>query len=233
MGRFREDLFYRLNTVTIHVPPLRDRGKDIPLLFRYFASEFAHKYGRNPIRLTEDAKAILAAYRWPGNVRELRNYTEQLTVLSSGDTLNAEEVGQTLPNNDSYLPVHVPADARSNTFDSERELLFKIIFDLKNDVNDLKGKVMMLMNGQMEIPNMTLPARQTFPQTHGTSRYPEPVIEVNTPLLEESLSLERKEKDLIYKALIKYRNNRKKAAQDLGISERTLYRKIKTYGLEE
>jgi DNA-binding NtrC family response regulator len=210
MGRFREDLFYRLNTVTIHVPPLRDRGKDIPLLFRYFASEFAHKYGRNPIRLTEDAKAVLAAYRWPGNVRELRNYTEQLTVLSSGDTLNAEEVGQTLPNNDSYLPVHVPADARSNTFDSERELLFKIIFDLKNDVNDLKGKVMMLMNGQMEIPNMTLPARQTFPQTHGTSRYPEPVIEVNTPLLEESLSLERKEKDLIYKALIKYRNNRKK-----------------------
>ena len=233
MGRFREDLFYRLNTVTIHVPPLRDRGKDIPLLFRYFASEFAHKYGRNPIRLTEDAKAVLAAYRWPGNVRELRNYTEQLTVLSSGDTLNAEEVGQTLPNNDSYLPVHVPADARSNTFDSERELLFKIIFDLKNDVNDLKGKVMMLMNGQMEIPNMTLPARPTFPQTHGTSRYQEPVIEVNTPLLEESLSLERKEKDLIYKALIKYRNNRKKAAQDLGISERTLYRKIKTYGLEE
>jgi DNA-binding NtrC family response regulator len=233
MGRFREDLFYRLNTVTIHVPPLRDRGKDIPLLFRYFASEFAHKYGRNPIRLTEDAKAVLAAYRWPGNVRELRNYTEQLTVLSSGDTLNAEEVEQTLPKNDSYLPVHVPVDARNNTFDSERELLFKIIFDLKNDVNDLKSKVMLLMNGQMDMSGMSIPVRQSFAPAQQGSRFTEPVIEVNTPLLEESLSLERKEKDLIFKALQKYRNNRKKAAQDLGISERTLYRKIKTYGLEE
>jgi DNA-binding NtrC family response regulator len=233
MGRFREDLFYRLNTVTIHVPPLRDRGKDIPLLFRYFASEFAHKYGRNPIRLTEDAKAILSAYRWPGNVRELRNYTEQLTVLSGSDTLNAEDVERTLPNNDSYLPVHIPADTRNGSFESERELLFKIIFDLKNDVNDLKGKVMMLMNGQMDMSNMNLPVRQTFTPTQSTSRFPEPVIQVNTPLLEESLSLERKEKDLIFKALQKYRNNRKKAAQDLGISERTLYRKIKSYGLEE
>jgi DNA-binding NtrC family response regulator len=234
MGKFREDLYYRLNTVTIHVPPLRERGKDILLLFRYFASEFAHKYGRNPIRLEEEAKPLLTAYRWPGNVRELRNYTEQLTVLSPKESLSMAEIQQSLPANDAFLPVHVPSDSRNQSFESEREILYKILFDLKADVSDLKKTVMHLMEGgnsHSEIPHGSLQViAPTAPIK--SSAYSESVIRMDTPLLEESLSLERKEKDLINKALMKYRNNRKKAAQELGISERTLYRKIKGYDLE-
>lgn len=234
MGRFREDLYYRLNTVTIHVPPLRERGKDILLLFRYFASEFAHKYGRNPVRLEEEAKNLLLSYRWPGNVRELRNFSEQLTVLSTSETLSAADIQQTLPSNDVFLPVHVPSDNRNQSFDSEREILYKILFDLKADVSELKKTVMHLRDGgslDSEIPHGSLQVIAA-PNQVKAQAYPEPVMRMDTPLLEESLSLERKEKDMIQKALIKYRNNRKKAAQDLGISERTLYRKIKGYGLE-
>lgn len=234
-GKFREDLFYRLNTVTIHVPPLRDRGKDILLLFRYFASEFAHKYGRNPIRPEEEAKAILLGYRWPGNVRELRNFVEQLTVLSQEETISAEHLRQSLPANDSFLPVLVGGDNRSQSFDTEREILYKILFDLKADVSELRNTVLHLMenrNPAPEIPHGSLQVIQ--PQTTVKSQpFADTVVRVDTPLLEESLSLERKEKDLIRKALSKYRNNRKKAALELGISERTLYRKIKSYGLDE
>lgn len=231
-GRFREDLYYRLNTVTIHVPPLRDRGKDILLLFRYFASEFAHKYGRSPVRLEEDAKPLLMNYRWPGNVRELRNYTEQLTVLSNPEILSAEFIQQTLPANDIYLPVHVPSEPRPQSFETEREILYKILFDLKNDVSELKKTVMNLMDAQ-ENPSLPHGSLQVISASGNKPQsYHDPVIRMDTPLLEESLSIEKKEKDLILKALNKYRNNRKKAAQELGISERTLYRKIKTYGLE-
>lgn len=234
-GKFREDLFYRLNTVTIHVPPLRDRGKDILLLFRYFASEFAHKYGRNPIRLEEEAKALLLGYRWPGNVRELRNFTEQLTVLSQEETISAEHLRQTLPSNDSFLPVLIGGDNRNQSFDTEREILYKILFDLKADVSELRNTVLHLMENRSpvsEIPHGSLQVIQ--PQTAvKTQPFADTVVRMETPLLEESLSLERKEKDLIRKALSKYRNNRKKAALELGISERTLYRKIKSYGLDE
>jgi len=233
MGRFREDLFYRLNTVTIHVPPLRERGKDIILLFRYFASEFAHKYGRNPIRLSDDAKPLLSSYRWPGNVRELRNYTEQLTVLSPLDTLSLEDVERSLPTNDQFLPVLVSGDSRGHSFDTEREILYKILFDLKNDVTELKKSVVQLMNGQgsNEAPSGSLHVL-TSSSSKSNLYTNEPLVRMETPLIEESLSLERKERDLIMKALNKYRNNRKKAARDLGISERTLYRKIKNYGME-
>jgi DNA-binding NtrC family response regulator len=234
MGKFREDLYYRLNTVTIHVPALRDRTKDILLLFRYFASEFAHKYGRNPIRLDEAAKPLLLAYRWPGNVRELRNFTEQLTVLSPEEQVSAERIQATLPSNEIFLPVHVGSPAQNQSFETERELLYKILFDLKADVSELKKTVMHLMDGGQipsEIPHGSLQVISP-PPVKPQQPYQESVIRMDTPLLEESLSLERKEKDLIQKALLKYRNNRKKAAQELGISERTLYRKIKGYDLE-
>ncbi|NBV13560.1 MAG: sigma-54-dependent Fis family transcriptional regulator [Sphingobacteriia bacterium] len=231
-GRFRQDLFYRLNTVTIHVPPLRERGKDILLLFRYFAAEFAHKYGRNPIRLTEDARPLLLNHRWPGNVRELRNITEQLTVLSPTENIDSEILQKTLPIEPLLPQILQPTPAGGNTFDTEREILYKILFDLRSDVSELKSKVMNIL--EMQGGNEPI---STYSNLNVLNQNPySPVNENFTrkeiPLLEESLSLEKKEKDLIQKALTKFRNNRKKAAVELGISERTLYRKIKTYGLD-
>lgn len=243
-GKFREDLYFRLNTVMIKVPPLRERGDDIELLFRYFASEFAENYQRSPVQLDRDALEVIYQYRWPGNVRELRNFAEKLTVLHAGETVSADAISEHLNINENYLPAIVqPGDgaASGNATDTGREIeiLYKLIFDLKKEVGDMKNLLFQGMRPETRTTTtrddvvISHPDNANLRDTviHTPSGYlpksdmPEP------PLLEESLSLEQKERELITKALTKHGHNRKKAAQELGISERTLYRKIKQYEL--
>jgi transcriptional regulator with PAS, ATPase and Fis domain len=238
-GKFREDLFFRLNTVSIFVPPLRERGEDIELLFHYFALEFAEKYRRESIELLEDAVPYLYKYRWPGNVREIRNLVEKLTVLVKGNLVQADVLKDSLLIQESYLPSIIPA-GRPKEFGNEEQpnremdMLYKLIYDLGQEVSELKKMLFYGMQGK----GLRSEANEEFEGEPGMfSSYQEPEMTVNrqprtTPLLEESLSLEKKEKELISKALRKHHNNRKKAASELGISERTLYRKIKNYGLD-
>ena len=242
-GRFREDLFFRLNTVNIIVPPLRERGNDIELLFNYFALEFGEKYKREPIVLSDDAIELLYKYRWPGNVRELRNLVEKLTVLVKGDVVSPTVLQKNLLIQESYLPSVIRANPSNGGIngdpltEKDREMLFQLIHELGKEVNDLKKMLYLVMQGR-DVEGGPL---NPYPQTprYADSSYQEteimePVQPARTapPLLEESLSLEKKEKELIIKALTKYHNNRKKAAQELGISERTLYRKIKSYDID-
>ncbi len=240
-GRFREDLFFRLNTVTILVPPLRERGQDIELLFNYFALEFADKYRREPIVLDEEAVPMLHQYRWPGNVRELRNLVEKLTVLVKGEWITPKILSQNLLIQDSYLPSVVTLPAR-NGFENgdvngeDRDRILKLIYDLGKEVADLKKMIYLGMRGR-EVE----PVEGGFPASAPLAGFRENAAEYNPavqpprkapPLLEESLSLEKKEREMIIKALGRHLNNRKKAATELGISERTLYRKIKNYDID-
>ncbi len=247
-GRFREDLYYRLNTVPIRVPALRDRKEDVPLLFRKFAADFADRYKTSPVQLNEDAKNLLMNYSWPGNVRELKNIAEQISVLSKDKTVTAPELQQFLPqDNFNRLPVLAGGKGHvsQQEFASEREILYKLFFDLKKDVNELKKMFFdVLQNPAMaqHIPvyngdNVSLP--EIKPAVVG-GNYAQPVIlhhngddVQHTEAVEESLSIMDKEKELIIKALKKHRGKRKDAASDLGISERTLYRKLKEYDIEE
>lgn len=247
-GKFREDLYFRLNTVTIQVPPLRERGQDIELLFQYFADEFAHKYKREPFYLTPDATDLLYQYRWPGNVRELRNFVEKLSVLLPEQTVTSSLLTEHLNIRDSYLPSLVTTPPKESTGGSgetrrEIEMLYKIVFDLREEVSDLKQALMTMAQGGSGLAAATREQVAHYldsgsevednvffvedqPQYEFDSHQPE-----EADVLEESLSLEKKEKELIERALKKYNNNRKKAAQELGISERTLYRKLKIYDL--
>ncbi|MBX3101698.1 MAG: sigma 54-interacting transcriptional regulator [Bacteroidetes bacterium] len=247
-GKFREDLYFRLNTVTIQVPPLRERGEDIELLFRYFANEFAARYGRQPQQLTPDAKEVLYQYHWPGNIREMRNFVEKLTVLEARDVLDRERLLQYLPKPDKTLTISGTAYTRDNGgegngpgFSSRsEEFLIRGILELKRDLAELKE--FLLHKGIVPQPGSM---DDGYPLQTGTQLgFPAPgayrayrdeaeTTPLSTPLLEESLSIERKEKDLIRRALEKHGHNRKKAAHELGISERTLYRKIKIFGLDE
>ena len=256
-GRFREDLFYRLNTVPIQVPPLRERGEDAALLFRKFASDFAEKYKMPAIQLTEDAKQVLLAYSWPGNVRQLKNITEQISIIET----NREITGSILK---GYLPAQtnnqrLPAlfdDGRSGgkNFGSEREILYQVLFDLRQDVTELKKLVHDIMSERasggvnttaVATPHTYYTAEPQVVQnpvsTVPTILHPatvKPVHEADDDIqdtaeyVEESLSLDDVEKEMIRKALEKHHGRRKSAAQDLNISERTLYRKIKEYGLD-
>jgi transcriptional regulator with PAS, ATPase and Fis domain len=247
-GKFREDLYYRLSTVPIYVPPLRERGKDVELLFRKFATDFAEKYKVKPIALTDDAKSLLVKYRFPGNIRQLKNMVEQISVLSSD---NAEITGEILAH---YIPKETSLPALykdQNGVDniSEREILYKILFDLRKDMNDLKKIVLegaanpahaaQLVKehaGLFEGIDETIsPAQQvTYLDSPATQTEPEEEVQDITHEAEDdSLSIVKKEKELIMRALRKNNNKRKYAARDLGISERTLYRKIKEYELEE
>ncbi|MEO9021779.1 MAG: sigma-54 dependent transcriptional regulator [Ginsengibacter sp.] len=245
-GRFREDLYYRLNTVPIRVPSLRDRKEDIPLLFRKFAVDFAEKYKSPPVQLTDDARNILANYSWPGNVRELKNIAEQVSVLSKDKTIGADELRKFLPeSNYNRLPVLASLQSGQNNkeFANEREILYKLFFDVKKDVTELKRMFFDVMqnpsqaNGRHfnnepllnEYPNTSAPAVITSGQ---------PVVINNDKIddhqeIEESLSIMDAEKDLIIKALKKHRGKRRDASSDLGISERTLYRKLKEYNINE
>lgn len=250
-GKFREDLFYRLNTVPIKVPALRERGEDIFLLFRKFAVDFAEKYRMPAIRLDSDAKNILLNYSWPGNVRQLKNITEQISIIENEREIVAANLRNYLP---EYGGVKLPAIIKKDedkSFSSEREILYKILFDMKSDMNDLKKLVFDLIrhgeidlafqeNNSRAIKNLfreareeTNPPNETETQTadflpHKTINN----IQDTEAIVEESLSLADKEVEMIKKALDKYNGKRKMAAGELGISERTLYRKIKEYGIE-
>ena len=230
--KFREDLFYRLNTVPIIVPPLREREEDISLLFRKFASDFADKNNINPIRLSEEAKKELMKYRFPGNIRELKNITEQMSVLEIERNIDLETVKKYIPESNN-LPAlsNTNPDSDDENY-NERDILYKILFDLKNDVTEMKKIIDNILNTN---DNVHLDNKDTElieerkilindTNNHNNENYQE----VNG----ESLSIEKKEKELIIKALRKNGNKRKYAAKDLGISERTLYRKIKHYNIE-
>lgn len=239
-GRFREDLYYRLNTVPIHVPALRERPEDIHLLFRWFAQEASTRYKAPAIILTEDALQLLTSYRWPGNVRQLRNLVEQMSVIEQVREINAATLASYLPKESMAL---VPAGhGESHQFGdaiNERELIFKFLFDMKNDLNALKEQVHLLSSGTPMSPPVAPPA-YTDPLLYAHGGTPGMSIhmpgsveeEVEHTAVEESLSLEEKEQELIRKALRKHNGKRKKAAQELGISERTLYRKIKEWNID-
>ena len=232
-NRFREDLYYRLNTVPIVIPPLRDRGDDILLLFRKFASDAAEKYRVPPIRLEDDARQLLLTYRWPGNVRELKNVTERLSILEPERTINADRLRPYLPNIEAtHLPVPVGRPQEDGKlFSSEREILYQVLFDMKKDVTELKKLVHDIMSGSM--PTAAVPVEpQSVPYV---APKPHSVHEAETveeaEAVEEPMALGDLERQMIRRALERHGGRRKAAAADLGISERTLYRKIKEYGL--
>lgn len=251
-GKFREDLYYRLNTVPLFVPPLRERGDDIHLLFRKFTNDFADRYRTQPVRLSPEAVQLLNDYDWPGNVRELKNVAEQISVLAIDREIGADELIPFLPNhNRSRLPAlytkHQPADAPNM---SEREIMYKLLFDMRKDLNDLKSFVLRMADVN-NIPDGTQEFREEFGKTEERIERSMALInkEDNGPIVitqpqtrysdsspveeEESLSIADKERELIIKALKKHKGKRKDAALDLGISERTLYRKIKEYHIDE
>jgi transcriptional regulator with PAS, ATPase and Fis domain len=250
-GRFREDLYYRLNTVPIRVPSLRDRKEDIPLLFRKFVADFADKYKAPPVQLDDEAKNVLINYTWPGNVRELKNIAEQISVLSQNKNINASQLRSFLPeHNYSRLPaLSGGAGAVSQTeFANEREILYKLFFDMKKDVNELKKMFFdLLQNPNMANHSHTAVFTDELKEYSnnngtvlpGTSSQPVILHQGSTNDIhhhedvEESLSIMDKEKELIIKALKKHKGKRKDASLDLGISERTLYRKLKEYDIEE
>jgi transcriptional regulator with PAS, ATPase and Fis domain len=246
-GKFREDLYYRLNTVPILVPSLRDRKEDIFLLFRKFASDFAEINRMPPLALTEPARLILTNYRWPGNIRQLKNITEQISIIESDREINEDTIKRYLPD---YQPVKLPAlyekPVDEKTFNTEREILYKVLFDMKNDMNDLKRLVAEIINARSGteireehagmIEKLYPPADQPEAVPPQTLHIPSPEsqdIQDTEEIIEESLSLEEKEIELIKKALDKHKGKRKYAAEELGISERTLYRKIKEHNLEQ
>ena len=251
-NKFREDLYYRLSTVEIHLPPLRNRKEDIPLLFRKFAADFAQKYRMPTLRLDEEAQALLIQYNWNGNIRQLRNVAEQMSVLEQDRLLSAKALRPYLPNMGSQLPALVENSKEQSDFASEREILYKVLFDMKSDLNDLKKLTLELMNHDISneerdgliqkiygsdsfneekennaLTVMNPESELTNQPTGGQYSY------VETIEAEEPLSLLDKEIEMIKKALERSNGKRKLAAEELGISERTLYRKIKQYDLND
>ena len=229
-GKFREDLYYRLNTVPIQIPPLRERPDDIILLFRKFAGDCAEKYRMPPVRLDDEARQLLTSYRWPGNVRELKNITERISVIEENRDITADVLRLYLPdlNVEKYPVLVKKQDNDQKFFNSEREILYQVLFDMKKDVNDLKKLVHDIMGGKM-----TMPVADETPYAHPIRPvHSAPIQEAEAVEEEETLSLEEVEKEMIRKALEKHNGRRKNAAADLKISERTLYRKIKEYNLE-
>ncbi|MBP6039793.1 MAG: sigma-54-dependent Fis family transcriptional regulator [Flavobacterium sp.] len=255
-GKFREDLFYRLSTVDIMLPPLRDRKEDIHLLFRKFAADFAHKYKMPAIKLEEEAIQFLLKYRWSGNIRQLRNVAEQISVLETKREISSQTLLSYLPQENANLPSVIGTKKSESDFSNEREILYKVLFDMKSDLNDLKKLTLELMqNGSSKvqeankgliqkiygkpeentifeeesnvemIPTQNNIIQETFDDDEENYLFAEAIDE------EETLSLEAKEIELIKKSLERNKGKRKAAADELGISERTLYRKIKQYDL--
>lgn len=240
--RFREDLFYRLSTIPIKVPPLRERGQDIPLLLRKFAADCAEKYRMPAIQLTDDARQMLMTYHWPGNIRQLKNVTEQISIMAQQRVINAEMLQYYLPDRMSQtLPALARQPHAENSFENEREILYKVLFDLRRDITDLKAKVNSMSQGQTPVqqPVAIFPSAQQENVSpvqnitiHKSDVNADDDIQDTEVYVEETLSLDEVEKDLIRRALAKHGGKRRGAAQDLNISERTLYRKIKEYNLE-
>jgi transcriptional regulator with PAS, ATPase and Fis domain len=252
-GKFREDLYYRLSTVPIFVPPLRERGKDVELLFRKFATDFAEKYKVKPIALTEDAKETLLKYRFPGNIRQLKNLVEQISVLSTEDKdVNTEKLLHYLPQETSLPTLYRNGNNSPESF-SERDILYKVLFDMKKEMVDLKKIVLENLSHSDNAAQLIKEHPALFEGVDASAHSSDSVLfnlNPNAPAAQhnevveevhdishvtedDSLSIEKKEKELILRALEKNNNKRKYAARDLGISERTLYRKIKQYDLEE
>ncbi|KRP13176.1 MAG: AAA family ATPase [Sphingobacteriales bacterium BACL12 MAG-120813-bin55] len=242
-GKFREDLYYRLNTVPIKVPALRERKEDIYLLFRKFATDFAEKYRMPAVQLDQGAIDILTNFSWPGNIRELKNVAEQISVLATDKIISAADMLQFLPAVPSNLPMVQPKSDSESTSFSEREIMYKILYDMKNDLNDLKQFVLSMAEANElktdlhSVQQLFDEQEQRLPAVTDPMHERRPIV-IDQPkaypvdLVEENLSLADKEKELIVKALKKHRGKRKDAALDLGISERTLYRKIKEYELD-
>ena len=228
-GKFREDLYYRLNTISIQLPPLRKRGDDIYLLFRKFAADFADQYNTPPIRVTDDAVEILKDYNWPGNIRQLRNFVAQLSVIEEERMITADKLQEQLPNISTGGLVKFEDKNKADL--SEREILYKVLFDMKRDLTELKKITFDLMQkqGNTEIMQMANPT--LFKETDDTSILINQNDRTGLIQVEESLSLFEQEKRLIEKSLLKHKGKRKDAAAELGISERTLYRKLKEFGL--
>jgi len=245
-NKFREDLYYRLNTVPIRVPALRDRKEDIYLLFRKFVTDFSDRYKGTPVQLDEGAKDVLINYPWPGNVRELKNIAEQISVLSQDKAINANNMKSFLPeHNYSRLPVLAggAGSVSQSEFANERDILYKLFFDMKKDVNELKKMFFDLLQHPEMAQHAPVYNDQSFAELNSNSSNQSSSKPVFLPHnnetihqhedVEESLSIMDKEKELIIKALKKHKGKRKDASLDLGISERTLYRKLKEYDIEE
>jgi len=243
-GKFREDLYYRLNTVSIQIPSLRERKDDIILLFRKFAQDFSEKYNMPPVKLDDEAREIFYNYKWPGNIRQLKNITEQLSIIEQNRLITGNEIKEYLPIYDGQKLPAIYSGIDSQTFASEREILYKILFDMKKDMNDLKKVVKDIQNSNKQMPSYQ-ESRELVDSfysedTMAETKFSKKQYDVNKnyniqdteEFVEESLSIEAKEIELIKKALEKHKGKRKSAALDLGISERTLYRKIKEYDIE-
>jgi len=248
-GRFREDLYYRLNAVPIYIPPLRERKDDIVLLFRKFSADFAENYKMPPVKLTPEAQEVLTNYYWKGNIRQLKNITEQISVIEQERDIDADTLKKYLPQNNNLLPALAGTNfVDTKSFNTEREILYQVLFDMKKDITDLKVLVNTIMNAETDnfrnydhksaiiphtdknseiydiIPNIT-PVKTSKIVEHGD-------VEDMEEYIEELISISDAEKDTIIKALARNKGKRKYAARDLKISERTLYRKIKEYGLD-
>ena len=237
-GRFREDLFYRLSTVTITVPPLRNRGNDIILLARKFASDFAEKYRMPPISLTDESKRLLSTYRWPGNVRELKNVIDQVALFDAGNTINADKISAHLPERIDYIPAVAGATA-PGSYERERDMLFSMILSMQREIDALRQSIGNSTTGNINSNSASIRSAISVDYSEDTTASPDLTHSIvrfepsndhftapPTPTLEET------EKETIRKALIRNGGRRKAAASELNISERTLYRKIKEYGLD-
>ena len=247
-GRFREDLYYRLNTISIQMPPLRDRGEDIVLLFRLFAMQMAEKYRMERVVLTDEAKQMLMHYKWPGNVRQLKNITEQISILSTDRTITPAILSKYIPQDQESTQLVAIHKEGEHSFENEREILYKILFELRGNVNDMRREMGALKKQLEEVQggngNAPLPTSQLVPVTQQPTAINMQRSTYNTAedaVAEEYIEPEREPENLnlndigrqmLEKALERNGGNRKKAAQELGISDRTLYRRLKQYGLE-
>ena len=241
-GRFREDLYYRLNQVQIQMPALRDRGEDIILLFRLFAMQMAEKYRMDKVVLTEEAKQMLMRYKWPGNIRQLKSITEQLSILSADRQITPAILSQFIPQDQETTQLATLRSEGDHSFENEREILYKILFELRSNVNDMRREMSTL---KKQIADVQTPGQQPSTQLSTTQLAPLQSIQPLTPSMEdavaeeyiepeqESLNLSELGRQMLEKALARNAGNRKKAALELGISDRTLYRKLKQYGLDK
>ncbi len=243
-GRFREDLYYRLNSIPIQMPPLRDRGEDIVLLFRLFAMQMAEKYRMDRVVLTEEAKQMLMRYKWPGNVRQLKNITEQISVLSKERTITPQVLAQFIPQDRESTQLTVINPSGDHSFENEREILYKILFELRGNVNDMRREMSQLKKQLDDVQSNNSHA------IIGTTSTPAPITSMPAPIApttedaeaeeyvepapeQENLNLNDLSRQMLEKALERNNGNRKKAAMELGISDRTLYRRLKQYGLDK
>lgn len=251
-GKFREDLYYRLNTIPINMPPLRERGNDILLLFRLFAMQMAEKYKLPKITLDDEAKQVMLKYKWPGNVRQLKNITEQMSVIAEKRVIDREEILRFIPQDTESTELAVDKGQGSHSYESEREILYKILYELRGNVSDLRrdlNNVRKQLETYRELEetahyrHLATEGAQTLPATTQDAFRPddkevedavaEEIQETRPQREEESLNLNDNQRQMVVRALERNNGNRKKAAQELGISDRTLYRRIKEYGLED